>query len=245
MKRIFIFQLLIIFLLGFSGISRGDLINQVPYGSLTGTGLITLNDIPDGGVPGTNYDAIIKSSGAAFGERFLGQTLSTSGDFDVLSGPPTGGLSLAVGASNQNLCVLSLPLGGITSQLLAGIGHNGYPNNNAIGEGSIAVLFDYDQSEFGFRLVGANTGDAYLSFFRRDGSLIEAIILSGLSNTFYGFQRDGGNMDIAGISIYNTDPGGIAFDSLKHDVPVPEPSTMLLLGSGLFGLIGFRKKFKK
>ena len=65
-------------------------INQVDYSSLTGTGLITFDDIAGGPSPGTNYDSTFESGGALFGEHFLGQTLSYSGSFDVISGSPSG-----------------------------------------------------------------------------------------------------------------------------------------------------------
>jgi len=37
------------------------------------------------------------------------------------------------------------------------------------------------------------------------------------------------------------------FDDIRFEstTPVPEPSTMLLLGSGLIGLLGFRKRLRK
>ncbi len=208
---------------------------QVDPDTLSCAGVITFDDVPGGSSPGTNYDAVFESGGADFAERFAGQTLSYNGNYDVLSGSPAGPLALQAGAPGQNLAVMFYG----SSQVLSGLGPIGFPDYGAIGEGSFAVLFDYDQSEFGFDLIGsgANGGSATVSFYRRDGSLIATITLSGLADGRYGFRRAGGVKDIAGISIHNDDPGGVGFDNLCHDVPgipgrpvvAPPPLTWLVV----------------
>jgi hypothetical protein len=230
--------------IGLASSATADPINQVDYATLAGTELITFDDVAGGFAPGTNYDAIFESGNTAFGESFVGQTRSDAGSFDALSGTPSGPLALQVGAPGQNLNVFVEG----ASQVLTGLGPIGFPSFDAIGEGSFALLFDFDQSEFGFQLVGGNGGTAFVDFFMRDGTLIDSITLGSLSSAFYGFSREGGLKDIAGISIYNDDPAGIGFDNLKHDVAgipdttIPEPSTFTLLGLGIGALVFWRRR---
>lgn len=246
MKKSFLFLLLATLFLSVNSVGA-TIINSVDYSSLTGSELITFEDLPQIDAPGTNYDSIFASGGVGFAERFVGQAVTYSGDFDQLSGTPSGPLSLQTGLSNENINIFAGTYGGEYGNVLNGLGNLGYPDSSAVGEGSFAMLFSTDQSEFGFQLVGGNAGNAYIDFFKRDGSLIDSIIVSSLADAFYGFSREGGVKDIAGISIWNDDLGGIGIDDIIHDVysdfnPVPEPTTFLLFGLGVLGVAGVSRK---
>lgn len=219
---------------------------DAPYLDISGNGRIDFNGLATGG-PATNYNDVIDLDGASFAERFVGQSLGVSGSSDTLSGTTlTGSPTLATGVSDSNLVVLSDSFG-VT---LAGLGPVGFPAGyDAFGDGAVAILFDVEQAEVGFEYVGGDLGTAFISFWGSDGTLLDTFTnLTTILEGSIGFQSLDNNQDlmnnIAGISIYNTDKGGIGFDNIIFNNPgntVSAPGTMLLFGLGLIGL-GFVKR---
>ena len=262
--------------------AEAAIIQQVSPNTKTGTGSITFSGVTVNPPPttGNNYNSVLFGQdvnstttnvfGAYFAERFQGQSLTYqspippgTGQFDQLSGTPSNQLALQVGLPSQNLNISNQSI--LYSRVLSGLGPAGFPSAEALGEGAIAVLFDRNQSEFGFDLYAPNAGGSTtLSFFRRNGSLINNITLSG-SDTLsfsctpwsnppgspcppyiqrsYLFRQDSGANEIAGVSIYNYDLGGIGIARIVYNNPgapepqdIPEPSSVLgLLAIGVLG----------
>lgn len=222
-------------------------INQVGSSQLAGSEVVTFDEVDtkldtvNFSSTGTSYDGILISGGVAFGELFVGQVLTTSGEFDVPSGSPTGPLKLQAGAPGQNLYPVTVGVSSLqplqVDNALAGLGHQGASSNGGIGEGAISILFSSDQSRFGVQLLKLNGGKAYFDFFRNDGSLIQSFTATAASGYDLGFFREAGIKDIRGVTIWNDDPNGIAINNVRHDVAsnvaaVPEPGAVAMVLAG-------------
>jgi len=174
--------------------------------------LINFAKVPSGDYPGTNYDGIVISGDVQFSEHFAGQSVGSNGVFDVVSGTPTDPLQSEAGAAGQNLDLFD-----DATKVLAGLGAIGYPDIDAIGEGSIAIYYPAAQSRVKLSIVGGNGGSARVRFYRQNGSLIDEVVVSGLTDLSYGFGTFDDSHIIAGILIQNDDASGIGVANVCYD----------------------------
>jgi hypothetical protein len=158
--------------------------------------------------------------GITFGEKLVGQTVSSLGVFDVISGTPS--VPLAIDTSIDPIHGVNV-IGIGSSVAINGLGILGFPNRDAIGEGALTALYNRDQRVIAFDVLGTTGGRIELQFFSRSGALLGDVVVEGSQNITYVFSSDA--EDIAAVTFTNQDFGGLGFDNFRF-VPqtiVPEP----------------------
>lgn len=127
------------------------------------------------------------------------------------------------------------------------IGNGTYPGGMAAYT-KFVVEFDKPTNYFAADLIAIDTlinpvQYAYGTIYKTDG--IELFSVPGIpSDEFRRFEITSPTNSILAVD-FEIDYKGLVFDNLEYDVPVPEPSTIILLVSGMLGLGSFRRKLNK
>ena len=88
-------------------------------------------------------------------------------------------------------------------------------------------------SDFGFnRVYGLETGDDGVLYGVTNTIILEINTSNGAGTVIRNYSGLGNSW-------------GSSFIAEATTAPIPEPTTMLLFGTGLLGLLGFRKKYRK
>lgn len=204
-------------------------ITLVPYPPLETQldGHLDFETLPQAAEPGHNLDAGFVGAGVRLGSHFAGQEIGTRTGpggqrHDALLGAAAGDpLTLVAGPPGQSLSLAWHR--GFGSMALFPLGPDGFPERAARGEGSAAVLFAQDQSLIGLRIhsgypdplgTSPRPGAAHVTCLARDGQPVARIdipLATGI--TAIGLAFD---VPVAGCTLTNTDPGGIAIDDLRY-----------------------------
>ncbi len=233
------------------GTAQAGATSEVAYGTLSGA-TVTFNELVGTAYDTVLIDGLLTSGGVQFGERFAGQELAVAKAprpgavaqdwFDDLSfGTPTAGLTLLAGAAGANLGAYHY--GDADGAALAGIGPQHPDGSDPFGFGAISARFAAPVSALGLQLRDSDGGAITLALYRLDGSLIEAVDLSGRGDGRYAFALAGGAADIAGFTLTNRDSYyGVSIDNLVLAAPVPEPQAYALMLVGLTVVGGIARR---
>ena len=202
---------------------------EVPVGTVNPT--FTFNGVPTLG-----------SVTISFAGHFVGQAAGGSPTVTLTDHTPTGPLALDA-ASPDTVTVNDTAA--VSSPVLSGT-----PTFN----GPISILFSVPVSAVGltagfFDVVNGTTIEAYGA----GGNILGSITNTKEGFQFFGLADSSDNNVIKGISLFITGdepfPFGFAIDDVTFGAtpptPVPEPATLLLLGSSAAGLLAVARRRKR
>ncbi|MEN8657223.1 hypothetical protein [Marivita sp.] len=211
-------------LLCLPGLAAAADLRAVPYDNLLHQlhRIERFDTLPSTAEPGHRIDQHWRAPGLTIGERLAGQDVQNADGFDAVTGTPAAPLRAIPGAPGQTFAIAHHA--GFGSNALFPVGPTGAEQPEGRGEGSAAFVFDAPQIAIGMRLHAEYSdplgqrpapGSAVLTFHDATGQTTQITLPLTHGVLSYGWLSDVG---IIGLTIQNTDPGGIAIDDILYDV---------------------------